>query len=289
MSNKATLIGSISILLWGMLALLTTLTGGAIPPFQLMAMSFLIAFVLMVVRSALQGRGMFKSLRQTWQVWALGVGGYYAYHYFYFTAMQQAPAVEVSLIAYLWPLLIVLFSSFLPGGELRLQHVSGALISLWGCWLLIGGGKSGFNWDFANGYLFAFLCALVWSSYSVLSRLVKQVSTDVVTWFCLFSGLLAVISHYHWEETVWPQGFLQWGGVIGLGVGPLGIAFFTWDYGVKHGDIQLLGVLSYMAPLISALLLVMFGMAELTDLTVMACLATVVGSAVAGISMRKAH
>ena len=45
--NAATWIGSISVLLWGTLALLTKLSGGEIPEFQLMAMTFGIAFLLM--------------------------------------------------------------------------------------------------------------------------------------------------------------------------------------------------------------------------------------------------
>ena len=40
------------------------------------------------------------------------------YHCAYFFAIQSAPPVEASLIAYLWPLLIVVFAAFLPGERL---------------------------------------------------------------------------------------------------------------------------------------------------------------------------
>lgn len=53
--NAATWIGSISVLLWGTLALLTKLSGGDIPEFQLMAMTFGIAFLLMGGRWVLAG------------------------------------------------------------------------------------------------------------------------------------------------------------------------------------------------------------------------------------------
>jgi drug/metabolite transporter (DMT)-like permease len=52
--------------------------------------------------------------------------------------------------------------------------------------------------------------------------------------------------------------------VVGLGVGPVGLAFFVWDVGVKRGDIQLLGVASYAAPLLSTFVLVIAGIADLT-------------------------
>jgi drug/metabolite transporter (DMT)-like permease len=42
----------------------------------------------------------------------------------------------------------------------------------------------------------------------------------------------------------------------------VGAAFYLWDRGVKHGDIRLLGVLSYAAPVLSTLLLVIVGFTE---------------------------
>ncbi len=87
-----------------------------------------------------------------------------------------------------------------------------------------------------------------------------------------------------WEPTVWPSNGSQWVGVIGLGLGPVGIAFFTWDYGVKHGNIQLLGTLAYSAPLISVVLLIAAGFGEATVAVVGASILIVVGSLTAGMN-----
>ena len=54
----------------------------------------------------------------------------------------------------------------------------------------------------------------------------------------------------------------QWLVLAAMGVGPTGIAFRLWDRGTKHGDIALLGSLSYLAPLLSTLLLVLAGRAQ---------------------------
>ncbi|MEH6473265.1 MAG: EamA family transporter [Halopseudomonas sp.] len=285
--QRATFIGSISIVLWGALALLTRLTDGRIPAFQMMAMTFTVAFLLMSVRWWCQGHLGLRHLRQPVLAWLLGVGGYFGYHFCYFVAMSKAPAVEVSLLAYLWPLLIVLFAAFLPGEKLKKQHLLGALLALAGCWILIGQGSSGFSAEHLPGYLLALTCALIWSSYSVASRLLRSVPTDAVGWFCAMTALLALICHLLWESTVWPQNAVQWVGVLGLGLGPVGIAFFTWDYGIKHGNLQLLGVLAYAAPLISVLLLVMAGDAEPSWALALACLAIIAGSALAGISRKR--
>ena len=70
---------------------------------------------------------------------------------------------------------------------------------------------------------------------------------------------------------------------MGLGLGPVGLAFYTWDIGVTRGDIQMLGVASYAAPLLSTLILVLVGIAEPT---VRLALATVLITGGAGIAAR---
>lgn len=285
-TQQATLIGTSAILMWGSLALFTQLSGGQIPPFQMIAMTFAIAYLLCLFRWWRQGHWGGRYLRQPWQVWALGVGAYVGYHFCYFAAMQRAPAVDVSLIAYLWPLFIVLFSALLPGEKLRAAHLIGALIALSGCWFLISG-EQGLKAEYLDGYLIAFLCALLWSSYSVLSRFVSRVPTDVVGWYCLLTSVVALFAHLLWEQTVWPETSIQWLGVLALGIGPMGLAFFTWDVGVKRGNLPLLGVLSYSAPLISTVLLVVFTDAPLTTTLILACSAIVVGSVIAAKPMKK--
>jgi drug/metabolite transporter (DMT)-like permease len=52
--------------------------------------------------------------------------------------------------------------------------------------------------------------------------------------------------------------------VIGLGLFPVGLAFFTWDVGMKKGDIQVLGAASYATPLASTLVLILAGFGEAT-------------------------
>jgi hypothetical protein len=64
------LIGSLSILLWGSLALLTRLTAGVFPP--LLAMTFALAFGLMLAKWLRAGQSPLGFLRQPPLAWALG-------------------------------------------------------------------------------------------------------------------------------------------------------------------------------------------------------------------------
>jgi drug/metabolite transporter (DMT)-like permease len=260
--RSATLIGFSAILMWSLLALFTA-ASGSVPPFQLAAMAFAVGALVGFAWIAAARR--WRDLIQPWPVWALGIAGLFGYHWLYFTALRNAPPVEAGLIAYLWPLLIVLFSAFLPGERLRWFHVGGALLGLAGTALIVTkGGSVTFDRGYASGYLAAFGCALTWAAYSILSRRLRDVPTGVVAGFCLATSVLSLVSHVLSEATVWPDGAGQWLAVLGLGLMPVGTSFYVWDHGVKRGDIQLLGAASYIAPLLSTLVLVLAGYAAFT-------------------------
>lgn len=278
--NLATGIGFSAVLLWSLLALLTA-ASGSVPPFQLTAMAFAIGGSIGMLSWIVRPAGI-AALRAPLKVWVLGVGGLFGYHFLYFTALRNAPPVEAGLIAYLWPLLIVLFSALLPGERLMAHQLGGALLGLLGAILIVTkGGSVDFQADYTFGYLMAIACALTWSGYSVLSRRFAETPTDVVTGFCLVTALLAVGAHIALEETVWPATQLEWLAVLGLGMGPVGLAFYVWDYGVKNGDIQVLGASSYLAPLLSTLLLLLAGFGEPSWLLAVACLLITGGAVLA--------
>lgn len=260
---QATAIGFIAVLLWALLALFTV--GSApTPPLLLNAICFSIGGTLGIVWTALSG-GLGQLRNVPLRVYAFGTLGLFGYHALYFTALRLAPAAEAGLIAYLWPLLIVLFSGFLPGEKLRAGHLIGAALGFAGAALIItGGGGPGFRAEFLPGYAIALLCALTWSGYSVLSRRLGAAPTQSVAVFCVATAIASWLLHFAVEETVFPQDTLSWAATIGLGLGPVGLAFYVWDIGVKRGDIQMLGTSSYAAPLLSTMILVSVGIAPLS-------------------------
>ncbi|MEX0922517.1 MAG: EamA family transporter [Rhodovibrionaceae bacterium] len=284
---RATLIGGIAVLLWALLALFTTWAAG-IPPFQLLSLSFAVAFAVSFAVVLFKG-GRLSVLSQPLGAWTLGVAGLFGYHFFYFLALGNAPAVDASLIAYLWPLLIVVFSALLPGERLRWFHLCGALMGLAGAALLVTeGGSLSFDARYALGYLAALAGALTWSIYSVANRRFDGVPSDVVMGFCGVVAILGALCHFVFETTVIPSAG-QWGAVVLLGLGPVGAAFFVWDYGTKHGKIQVLGAFAYAAPLLSTLILVAFGQARASWEVWAACLLIVGGALLASKEMLRSR
>lgn len=277
--------GFVAVLLWALLALLTVGTE-PVPPLQLNAMSFAIGGgigFLWVIRTG--GLDSLKAIPL--RVYLFGTAGLFGYHFLYFSALRLAPPAEAGLIAYLWPLFIVLFSGLLPGERLRLGHIIGAGLAFSGAAMIVLHGETGLGGGALSGYVLAFLCALTWSGYSVISRRLGQVPTASVAVFCVATAVLSAVAHLAFEQTLWPTAAWGWISVICLGLGPVGLAFYVWDYGVKHGDIQLLGTASYAAPLLSTLALIIAGLAAPSWSLVFAAMLIAGGAALAAAAARK--
>lgn len=282
--RRATLVGALAIVLWASLATLTQAVG-RVPPFELAALTFAIGGGVGAATWPVR-QGALASLKQPPVVWALGVTGLFGYHALYFFALYLAPPAEASLINYLWPLFIVVFAGLLPGERLRLRHVVGALMGLLGTVVLIAGrGLEQLDARGMAGCAAAVGAALVWATYSVLSRRFAAVPSDAVAGFCLVTALLSAVAHVVFETSVAPA---SWPAVVALGLGPVGAAFYVWDHGMKRGDIKTLGVLSYATPVLSTLVLIAAGYASPTVALALACVCIVGGAVIASRRPREA-
>lgn len=283
---SATLIGVIAVFLWACLALLTTLTAG-IPAFQLLASSFAVAFVASLCMLGVRGAAGFSSWRQPWPVWATGFAGIFVYHALYFFALKAAPAAEASLIAYLWPLLIVLLSSFATGESLRKRQLLGALLGLAGtAFIMQQRAQSDSTPMPVIGYAAAFACAWVWSIYSVVNRRFSTVPSSIIGGICGLVAVAGLLCHLALETTVRPDTG-QWAAIIALGLGPVGLAFFAWDHATKHGNLATLGALSYLAPLFSTLLLIAVGQSDAKPILMIPAGLIIMGAVIATTRLRK--
>ncbi len=277
---SAPVLALVAILLWSSAAWLS-LKLAHIPPFLLVGVSLLIG--------AACGASHLRDWRAaTPRLLALGVYGLFGFHFFLFTALRQAPPIEANLVNYLWPLLIVLLAPLIiPGVRLRSRHVIGGLAGFGGAVLLATGGRFEVDERHLFGYGCALASALIWSTYSLLTRRVAPFPSGTVGAFCALSGMLSLFCHWLWEP---PASFAaaDWLWVAALGVGPLGIAFFVWDAAMKRGDPRMIGTLAYLTPLLSTLWLALSGVGSLGPLSLVAMLAIVGGAAIGSLPGKRA-
>ncbi|HWV42716.1 DMT family transporter [Pseudorhodoplanes sp.] len=285
--RTATLIGFCAVMLWGTLATLTTLKGGDIPPFQSTAITFAVGGATIALYAIAVGRS--RAMVPTLPSFLLGIYGLFVFHVLYFAALKFAPPAEAGLIASLWALLTVLFSGFLPGVTLSYRHVVGALMGFTAAALLVFDklGASAGHPDALLGFSFAFASAVVWATYSVMSRTIAAVPSESVAPACFATALLALACNLLFEGWVAPSA-PQWIAMVFLGLGPIGAAFMLWDIGMKQGNVAFLGVLGYASPVISTALLILLGLAAPTWVLVVSVTLIMIAARLAAPRRRKA-
>jgi drug/metabolite transporter (DMT)-like permease len=254
-----------AIALWGTLASLGV-SLSHVPPFLLTGLALMVGSLVALPLSGFQLR--------LWRVplptLALGIYGLFGFHFLLFLALRHAPPVQANLVNYLWPLfMVVLAPVFLKGLTIRLGHWLGALLGFAGAAVAILGGANASiqgapaAWGWSWGYLPALGSAFIWASYSLLTKRVPAFPTAAIGGFALVSGLLSLLCHGLMEPSAsltLQDGLL----ILVMGLGPMGAAFFLWDRALKVGDARQIGLLSYLTPLVSTVLLIVVSGRALT-------------------------
>ena len=251
----AVLCAMAAILIWSSLATLGVSLAG-IPPFLLIGGALLIGGLLSVPWA---GQWNWR-----WSTIGNGCYGMLLYHLLFILALRSAPPVSANLVHYLWPMLIVLLSPLvLPGTQLRAMHIACAVMGFAGAALAItaGGVVGEFSWHW--GYAFAVGAAFVWSTYSLALKRIGAATTADVGLACILSGCIALALHAALEPAVDLQAS-QIAGIVALGIGPMGVAFYLWSYSLRQGDPRVIGVLGNATPVLSTAMLVVTGKGTLS-------------------------
>lgn len=271
--------GVLALMIWSTSALLVSFTP-SIPPLLTVSISFFIAF-LMSAAGWWQSK---ESLRTVFKqpIWAyiISIGGIGGNTALYTLALKTSPIIQANLINYLWPLCIVVFSVLILKSRLSLFILVGVICGFFGTAIVLGA-KSDFHFGITGLLLFlpAFLSALSWGLYSVLTQLVPSPPSFMGVVYLISSLLLFLLSMIF--ETL--PGF-SWADILPLFL--LGFnarAFSFWDRAMKTGDPIMLASLAYLVPFFSTLWLILFGRGDWTTATLVGGALIVLGGIIANI------
>ena len=231
-----------AIFMWSFLAALTIKLVGVAPLFLTGA-----ALIL----GGLISLPKLKSWTWDWRYIVIGTIALFSYQVLIFISLRTAPAVEVNLINYFWPLFIVLLAPVFEGRlKWKSVHLIGALLGFSGGIIAILHQSDLTSVGWHIGYLLAFIAAVIWASYSHFLKRLPNVSSWTMGAVCLLSGLLALgISFARGESIQLNKAEIGW--LALLGFGPLGISFYLWSYAMKTGDPRKIGTMAYLTPVLS--------------------------------------
>lgn len=251
---KSDLSALAAVALWASLAALGA-SLSHLPPLLITGIGLLVGSLIALPLSGFR----FAALKTKPSTLLLGVYGLFGYHFALFAALQLAPAVQANLVNYLWPLLIVVLAPmFIKTAKLKPKHVIAAVVGFVGAGLAILSGQQLVG-GFSAGYLYALIAAVIWATYSLGTKAVGNFKTAAIGSFGFVAGILALVTHFLVEPAASIAG-IDWVWLVGLGLGPLGGAFYLWDYALKNGNAQRVGLISFLTPLLStAMLLIVTG------------------------------
>jgi len=209
-------------------------------------------------------------------------------------AASRQQTVEVGIINYLWPGLTLAFAVPILRTKVRWSFFVGIAMAAAGAALapLRLGEYSGDalleNLD-ANPlpYALALAGAIVWALYSVLSRRwAGGAEGGAVPLFMLAAGaVLASLSFAFPHTAAWTGRAVA--ELAFMAVFPVMTAYAFWDRAMRQGNVTLVAVLSYLAPLLSTALSALYLRVELGWNLWLACGLIVAGAALAQASVVK--
>ncbi len=285
-SMKATIIGQAALVIWSLSACCTMALSG-IPAFEILSGIFISGFVASSIINTIKGNWSDASGRPKYLILA-GILGIIGNDIFYILSFKHAPAIQVDLIVYLWPMMVLILSSLFLNEKTGIHHIFACILAFLGVYILLtADSETGlFHPQYLIGYACAFASALLWSIYIIISRKYAKSTPELFAIYCGVGAIFSLVMHFNFETTVMPS---FWQGVIliVMGVATHSFAYYGWDFAIKRGHFKLLSILPYGNPILSVLALIFFGFADLTIEVLISTLMVFAAGAVAGLKAKR--
>lgn len=264
-SARATAAAMGSIVLWSASGVCYRAGAEMLGDMPYLSISCVVGVLTIAALERLRGRPVGDVFRPPLRVITAGFFGVALYSVMLATAVGMADERDVGhvmLLNYLWPIWIVLLGLILwPGRTKALPAVCGTLLGFVG--VAVARGWQGLAHLPANPLPHALAAAggFMWALYSVLLRTwrVPPERGGSTFHFAVCAVMAAIIGvvrgQWQWAPLGRPGTWLL---VLFAGVGPVGLAYYWWEIGMKRGAAQLIATLSYFIPVGSIVLIALF-------------------------------
>ena len=278
-----------AILCWASLAASVGQSLRTVPPESVLFYGLLTAGLTLGLWEVFRGgRSGWSALHWPgWRAATFGVYGIWGYHTLLVMALALAPKVEANVLNYTWSLWIVVFGSFVPGHRRSWRVLAAAWIGFSGVALVIGwpawergSGALELSGSRMAGLALALGAGVCWGSFTAFMRQFVPARRGNMAVFCLLSSVAALVFLLaRGISPAPPWDYLPL--VLYIGVVPLGVSFVLWETAAQECNVQVLGFLSFLTPVLSTVLL-SFVSGEKVGFSLLAGLTLILGGALLG-------
>ncbi|MCX7843657.1 MAG: DMT family transporter [Clostridia bacterium] len=180
------------------------------------------------------------------------------YYFLYVLALERIPAIEASMLNYLFPVFIVLLSLPFSREKICLKKWISILTGFTGVILVITGGRmEGLRFSDLGGDFMAVGAALSWAVFSIMSKINKEdllISCFFYTGVTFFLDLFAMII---FSKFVFP-GMLALTGCAWLCISNILLTYAIWFHLLKTTSSSKVAALSFVTPFITLVFIAIF-------------------------------
>ncbi len=176
-----------------------------------------------------------------------------------YRGLQLTTATDAVLINATGPLVTAVLAAILLNERLFPRHVLGGLTTFLGVAWIVGGGSSErlHQWHVNVGDLYVLLAVVLWGLYSVIGRKATRLRTvfsvtTISTWMALPLFLWGAAVGGQPTTVNWSWGLIL--AVVYIGIFPSGVAFLSWNEGVRRVGANRAMVFYNMLPVYGSIL-----------------------------------
>jgi drug/metabolite transporter (DMT)-like permease len=259
--NKSIIYIIACVFLWALIPVVSKLGQNGLDNHQFLFWSSLSSLLFFL------GIGLFKKNLQKlrdiskikwFQAICLGFLGTYLYYVLLYFGYANAPGMEVLIVQYSWPILIVLLSLILLKEKLTISKTTSILLGFIGVFLVLTKGNfKQLKFENINIDLIVFIGAFVFALFSVLSKKIKMDDMLLLTIYFLTASFASFISMNFFSEFKTPSistalpilinGFLV-----------NGLSYVFWIRALKIAEASFIAPFVFLTPVLSAIFLIVF-------------------------------
>ena len=256
---KGTLYVLLCVTLWALIPVVAKLGQSRLDNHQFLFWSSLVSFVVISMSVFISGKAKHirKYTNKEWLWFSfLGLLGTYIYYLFLYLGYSKASGMEVLIIQYTWPILIVIFSLFILNERLSYKKSLAAILGFIGVMLVLTKGNiKQINIDNPSVIALVGAGAACFALFSVFSKNVEKEPLGVVAVYFFVASIASLISMLGFSEFALPSSDEVFA-VLLNGILVNGFSYVLWVLALRSTEASYLAPFTFITPVLSAIYLI---------------------------------
>jgi len=262
---KGTIYALVCVALWGLIPVVAKLGQSSLDNHQFLFWSSLVSFLVLTSNAAISGKLReikTYSLKDWFFISFLGLLGTYLYYLFLYLGYAQAKGLEVLVIQYTWPIIIVVLSYFILKEKIDYRKITALFLGFLGVVTVLTKGEFD-QINVSNPSVIALvgtgaICFALFSvlSKSVLAKNVKKSTVVIVSLYFLTALIASFISMLYFSVFSTPTAS-EITPILINGILVNGYSYIFWVKALQATEASYLAPFTFIAPILSAVYLIM--------------------------------